>query len=114
MIDLLVGTMAERFGVSEDEARMAIAAVMKGLRDGGEVDLATELAEKLPGLGDVSGGAMLNMMGMFGGGPLAVLSAKIGREKMAEVAFEVSQFVSTHADPDLGDRFYEALTRLTP
>ena len=115
MIDHLISTMAERFGVGEDMAKQAIGAVMKGLRDGGEADLADELAEKIPGLGDVSGGGLLGgMMGLFGGGSLAGLSSMIGPEKMTEVVFEVSQFIGENADPDLGDRFQEALTRLLP
>lgn len=123
MIDGLIATLAERFGVSESMAKQAISMVMKALNDGGEKDLAGELQERVPGLGDLAGGGgglMGGLMGaasgLLGGGgssPLAGLAGMIGQDKMADVTNVVSGFVGEQTDDDLAGRMQSALTRLS-
>ena len=123
MIDGLITTLATRFGVGESMAQQALSIVMKALNEGGEGDLAAELKQRVPGLGDLAGGGGGIMGGLMGaasslrGGssssPLAGLVGMIGQEKMAEVTNVVSGFVGEQADEDLASRMRSALKRLS-
>lgn len=123
MIDTLISTLAQKFGIDESLARQAIGMVMQALNKGGEGDLASELSSRIPGLGDLAGGgggglmgglmgAAGSLLGGGGGSPLSGLSALLGEDKMADVTDTVSGLVAEETDEELGDRMRQALSRI--
>ena len=124
MLDDLIDSLAKRFHIDHALARQTVAMVMQALHESNEGHLASELENKIDGLGDLeaagSGGGGRGLMGeasgLLSGTPASGvhgLNALLGHEKLSGFDRALADIVKQQAGDDLGQGLQSALDRMT-